>query len=336
MMLDKKKNTVVTIIFLVGILVVFAVFDFAQRDIGREKLLEITRHLDYLLNVKVVNGVYLAEDDYYIEQHLPQNYSESLHEEKLLMITELVRDYPQTQIILIPTSDNILTDYLPWQAPYLNARNLLTAVEDAVGDDHVIDVFPAFVEHVQEGVYFKTDSRITSVGAYYIYREWAKTCASFPFWYQLEKLEQVKSRFVGDMVTTVGVESEVYDEITVFPHVLNQNVDIVNDGEKRVTSYVAPEKLASRDPYDYFLDGDHGVAVIDTGYKNGKALFVLKDDNANVVLPLLAPHYERIYAVDLQHFAGALKEYMKGCDIHNQFDVLVMYASDSFLEEFTY
>lgn len=336
MILDKKKNTVGTIIFLTGILVVFAVFDFVKQDIGREKLLQITTYMDFFVNVKVVNGVYLAEDDYYIEQHLPQTYPASLHEEKLLMITELVEDYPQTQIVLIPTADNILTDYLPWQAPYLNERNLLTAVEDAVGDDHVIDVFPAFVEHVQEGVYFKTDSRITSVGAYYIYREWAKTCASFPFWYQLEKLETVKSDFVGDMVATVGVDSDVRDVITAFRHVLNQNVDIVYDGEKHVASYVTPENLVSRDPYDYFLDGDHGVAVIDTDFENGKALFVLKDDNANVVLPLLAPHYERIYVVDLQHFAGDLKEYMKGCDIHNQFDVLVMYGCDSFLEEFTY
>ncbi len=336
MILDKKKNTVGTIIFLTGILIVFAVFDFVKQDIGREKLLQITTYMDFFVNVKVVNGVYLAEDDYYIEQHLPQTYPASLHEEKLLMVTELAQDYPQTQIVLIPTADNILTDYLPWQAPYLNERNLLTAVEDAVGDDHVIDVFPAFVEHVQEGVYFKTDSRITSVGAYYIYREWAKTCASFPFWYQLEKLETVKSDFVGDMVATVGVKSEVRDPIKVFPHVLNSRVSINYDGQWQADSYVSPEKLLSGEPYAYFLDGEHSVTTIDTEFKNGKALFVLKDDNANVVIPLLAPHYERIYAVDLQHFTGDIKEYMESCDIYNQFDVLVMYGCDSFLEEFTY
>ncbi|MBQ7919632.1 MAG: hypothetical protein IJ324_06810 [Lachnospiraceae bacterium] len=336
MILDKKKNTAGTVVFLAGILLVFAVFDFVKQDIGRDKLLQITTYMDFFLNVKVVNGVYLAEDDYYIEQHLPQTYPASLHEEKLLQITELVQDYPQTQVILIPTADNILTDYLPWQAPYLNERNLLTAVEDAIGDDHVIDVFPAFVEHVQEGVYFKTDSRITSVGAYYIYREWAKTCASFPFWYQLDKLETVKSNFVGDMVATIGVKSDVKDQIKVFPHVLTQQVSINYDNEMTADSYVSENRLTSEDAYDYFLDGDYGVTIIDTEFKNGKALFVLKDDNANVVIPLLAPHYEKIYAVDLQHFTGDLKEYMKDCDIYDQFDVLVMYGCDSFLEEFMY
>ena len=192
---------------------------------------------------------------------------------------------------MIPAADNILTDYLPWKAPYLNERNLLTAVEDAIGEDHVIDVFPAFVEHVQEGVYFKTDSRITSVGAYYIYREWAKTCASFPFWYQLEKLETVKRDFVGDMVAAVGVNSDVEDQIKVFPHVLTQQVSINYDNEKTANSYVSKEQLFSANPYAYFLDGDHGVTIIDTEFKNGKALFVLKDDNANVVIPLMAPHY---------------------------------------------
>ncbi len=336
MILDKKKNTVGTIVFLVGIMLVFAVFDFVKHDIGQDKLLQITTYMDFFLNVKVVNGVYLAEDDYYIEQHLPQTYPASLHEEKLVMISELVQDYPQTQVILIPTADNILTEYLPWQAPYLNERNLLTAVEDAVGDDHVIDVFPAFVEHAREGVYFRTDSRITSVGAYYIYREWAKTCASFPFWYQLQKLETVKDDFTGDMVAAVGVKSDVKEEMTVFPHVLHQNVTINYDNGKLADSYVAEEKLSSEDSYGYFLEGDHATTVIDTGFPNGKALFILKDSNANVVIPLLAPHYEKIYAVDLRYFTKDLKKYMKDCDIHSQFDVLVMYGCDGFLEQFVY
>lgn len=336
MILDKKKNAVGTITFLAMIMLVFAVFDFVKMDIGRDKLLQITTYMDFFLNVKVVKGVYLAEDDYYIEQHLPQTYPATLHEEKLLMISDLVQDYPQTRVVLIPTADNILTDYLPWQAPYLNERNLLTAVEDAIGDDHVIDVFPAFVEHVHEGVYFRTDSRITSVGAYYIYRQWAKKCASFPFWYQLDKLETVKSDFSGDMVARIGVKSNVKEQIKVFPHVLTQKVSINYDNETIADSYVSEDKLSSEDPYAYFLDGDHSVTIIDTNFKNGKALFVLKDSNANVVIPLLAPHYEKIYAVDLQYFTGDLKEYMKDCDIYSQFDVLVMYGCDGFLEQFVY
>ncbi|MBQ8821472.1 MAG: hypothetical protein IJZ82_02410 [Lachnospiraceae bacterium] len=336
MIFDKKKNAAVTIFFLAGILVVFAVFDFVKQDIGQDRLEQLTTHMDYFLNVKVVNGVYLAEEDYYIEQHLPQSYPESLHEEKLLMISKLVEDYPQTKVVLIPTADNILTDYLPWQAPYLQERNLLTAVEDAIGEDHVIDVFPAFVEHVQEGVYFKTDSRITSVGAYYIYRQWADRCASFPFWYQLEKLRTVKKDFAGDMVAAVGVKSRVVDEITVFPHVLTKKATINYDNQKWANSYVSEGKLSSEEPYAYFLDGDHGLTMIDTGYKNGKALFILKDSNANVVIPLMAPHYEKIYAVDLRYFTYDLKEFMKDCDIYNQFDVLVMYGCDGFLEQFEY
>lgn len=336
MILDKKKNAAVTIFFLTGILLVFAVLDFVKQDIGQEKMELLTTHIDYFLNVKVVNGVYLAEEDYYIEQHLPQTYPESLHEEKLLMISELVEDYPQTKVVLIPTADNILTDYLPWKAPYLQERNLLTAVQDAIGEDHVIDVFPAFVEHVQEGVYFKTDSRITSVGAYYIYREWVARCAPFPFWYQPEKLQVVKEGFTGDLVTAIGVKSKSEDTITAFPQVINKKAIINYDNKKWGNSYVEEAQLSSKDPYAYFLNGDHGLTMIETGYENGKALFVLKDANANVVIPLLAPHYEKIYAVDLRYFTYDLKEFMKDCDIYEHFDVLVMYACDSFLEQFEY
>ena len=94
--------------------------------------------------------------------------------------------------------------------------------------------------------------------------------------------------------------------------------------------------MDSEDPYAIFLDGDHAVTTIDTGSVNGNALFVLKDDNANAVIPLLAHHYEKVYVVDLQHFTGDLKTYMKNCDVYNKFDVLVIYGCDSFLEEFLY
>lgn len=336
MVIDKKKNAVTTIIFLAGILVVFSVFDFVKQDIGRERLLQITTYMDFFLNTKQVNGVYLAENDYYIEQHLPQSYPKEVQEEKLLMLDSLVQDYPQTRVILIPTADNILTDDLPWHAPYLQESDLINAVEDVIGDDHVVDVFPTFADHGTEGLYFKTDSRITMLGGYYVYREWAKQCAAFPFWYQPDKLVSVTDDFSGDMVARLGVKSDVKESLMVFPHIFTQEVSINYDNQRISHYYFAEEKLASLDPYDFFLDGDHGITTVDTDYKNGKALFILKDSNANVVIPLLTPHYEKIYAVDLRYFSGDLKKYMKNCDIYNDFDVLLMYGCDGFLEQFVY
>ena len=65
-------------------------------------------------------------------------------------------------------------------------------------------------------------------------------------------------------------------------------------------------------------------------------MFVLKDSYANCFIPLLAPHYEKIYVVDLRYYNGRLLALMEQYEPETGMDVLVLYNCIHFLEDFKY
>ena len=94
--------------------------------------------------------------------------------------------------------------------------------------------------------------------------------------------------------------------------------------------------LDTKNKYGFFLDDNHGFVEIDTGYYTGKTLFVIKDSYANCFLPLLFPHYEKVYVIDLRYFNGRLFRFMEKYEPENGMDVLLLYNCIHFLEEFSY
>ena len=76
--------------------------------------------------------------------------------------------------------------------------------------------------------------------------------------------------------------------------------------------------------------------MITTGSKVKKQLFVIKDSYANSLIPLLAPHYEKIYVLDLRYFNGKLFPFMESLDEYGNMDVLVLYNFIHFIDDFKY
>ena len=65
-------------------------------------------------------------------------------------------------------------------------------------------------------------------------------------------------------------------------------------------------------------------------------MFLIKDSYANSLIPILAPHYEKIYVLDLRYYNGSLFSLMEQYVTDEKVDVLVLYNNIHFLEEFSY
>lgn len=83
-----------------------------------------------------------------------------------------------------------------------------------------------------------------------------------------------------------------------------------------------------------FLDDNHALVEIDAGNRTGKSLFVIKDSYANCLIPLLVPHYDTIYVLDLRYYNGRLYPLLE--QYASEADVLVLYNCIHFLEDFVY
>lgn len=304
--------------------------------VHRDTWVMLKTRMDILLERKAIKGVYLAEDGSLIEQHLPQNYDQAMADKRVGLLRELTERYPQTLVMLAPTADNIQSYKLPPYAVSYDQRQLLSQVKEAVGEERVIDLFPILEEHREEPVYYRTDHHWTTLGAYYAYLEWARKVGYPPRSYDPKDLQTVSDTFLGTLHSRINLPMGA-DKIQIFPRTNNRKVKITYDFAKEDDSYYVPSYLEGKNQYGYFLDDNHAFIEIETAYAaNGKELFIIKDSYANSLIPILAPHYEKIYVLDLRYYNGSLFSLMEQYVTHSRVSVLVVYNCIHFLEDFSY
>lgn len=302
--------------------------------VSRDKWIGIKTGLDILLQKKEINGVYLGADDYLIEQHLPEDYSEILEAKKTELLQELVAEW-DAAVMLVPTADNILTDKMPANAPCYDQAAFLERVAAQVGDTHYVDVYGSLKAHAEEDIYYRTDHHWTSLGAYYGYLAWAEYRGETPYAYRTNAMTVVSEDFLGTLHSKTNLDREG-DVIRYFRGTEKRPVTVTYDFERVTDTFYEKSYLDTKNQYGFFLDDNHAFIQIDTSYRNGKTLFVIKDSYANSMVPLLTPHYERIYVVDLRYYNGRLSALMKQMEPEGGMDVLVLYNCIHFLEDFTY
>lgn len=304
--------------------------------VSRDTWVMLKTRMDILLQKKVIKGVYLAADGYLIEQHLPQEYDGELTDKRLDQLRQLTERYPQSLVMLAPTADNILTEKLPSHAVSYDQSRLMERVKGQIGEEHVIDLFPTLLEHREEYIYYRTDHHWTTLGAYYAYLEWARKVGYPPRDYDPQDLETVSDSFLGTLHSRINLPMEP-DEIQIFPRTNRRSVKITYDFDRETSSYYEPSYLEDKNQYGYFLDDNHAFVEIETAYyADGKELFIIKDSYANSLIPILAPHYEKIYVLDLRYYNGSLFSLMDQYVTDDRVSVLVMYNCIHFLEDFSY
>lgn len=370
----EKKNAIRTVVFLCAIWLVFLIADLIKQDtvfsenenrvltskpklsreavldgtymesyenylndqfVSRDNWIMLKTQMDMLMQKKVIRNVYLGEDDYYLEQHLPTDFPADLVEKRLGLLQQLTGVYPQTKVMLVPTADNILTDKLPAFAPYYDQEDLLQKTREAVGKERVIDVFPVLKEHAKEEIYYRTDHHWTTLGAYYGYREFAKAYGLPVRNYQRQEPVAVTEEFLGTLHSKLNLDMKE-ETIYMFPQTLEKEYRVTYDLMIERDSLYEESYLEGKNKYGYFLDDNHGLVEIERESYSDRTLFIIKDSYANSMIPLLAHHYKKIYVIDLRYFKGNLFQFMQSREEAEKMEVLVLYNCVHFLEEFQY
>ena len=301
--------------------------------VGRDKWIGVKTRADVAMQRHEVNGVYLGSDGYLIEQHLESDYPDELVEKKLTLLKNLVERW-DAGVMLVPTADNILTDKLPAYAEYYDQSTLLESVREQVGEEHYIDIYNTLWEHRGEEIYYRTDHHWTSLGAYYGYQTWMAATGQKRRIFRAEA-KTISEDFLGTLHSKINLPVSP-DTIEYYPVTELLKAQLTYDLQTKSDSFYEESYLGTKNQYGYFLDDNHAFIEIDTGYHNGKTLFVIKDSYANCMIPLLAFHYEKVYVVDLRYMNGKLFPFMESYEPEGGMDVLVLYNCAHFLEEFNY
>lgn len=267
-----------------------------------------------LLGKNCINDVYLGKDGYLISRYTEADFQPKTLEKNVKYLKEFMNSY-DANVILVPTASEVLTNRLPIGASHISQKELLSEVPTS------LDITSVLSKHREEPIYFRTDHHWSLLGAYYVYEQ----LVAEPIPYETET---VSTDFYGTTYRKIN--------IPVKPDFLEKikspnTFSVVYDETITSDSLYNEKALETTDKYPYYLDGNHAITQItNQTIPSDKSLLIIKDSFANIFATLICNNYKNTYMIDLRHYNGSIREYIK----ENQIDeVMFLYNNINFMQD---
>ena len=276
-----------------------------QEHIGfRNVLFRIKSRTDLLVGEKMVQGIYVT-DDMLLEKIDSSGWCTPEDAASPVNAFYNGTGLP-TYLVLVPAASEVYESALPANA--VNAEQL-TGIRQiyraTAAGVRCVDAYSILSALKERYIYYRTDTRWTSYGAYYVYQAAIQKMGFTPIPYQRYVITHKSTEFRGDLYTRClydGVKSDVLDcwsnesgaritSVTAF--------DRIGRSQERGTQLYDTDALESEDMYRFYLGEPCYKLVIRTNLDNGRRLLLYKDDYADCMLPFLLEHYSEICVVNL-------------------------------------
>lgn len=236
--------------------------------------------------------------------------------------------------MLVPTASGIYKSQLPSFASAVDQQKLIDDIYYRLDKSIVtLDAFNPLFAARDDYIYFRTDSRWTSFGAYAVYKSVIPKLGFQPVDLSNYDIEYADRSFYGNLYLKTYYGGVSADTINIFR---NKNGSYVTGtegykNEQRFTSKSVyyDSALQSGDKYGIFLNGDqYKKYVVTTSVSSGPDILIIKGSYANCMIPLLTPHYRSITLVDLDKLENETLEDV--ADIESYDQILFLYDIKQF------
>ena len=300
----------------------------ADQFFARDSWISLKLKVDQILGRKEASGVYLCKDNYLME--IPAEPNAESVQRNLDAINSFAGRYPELnmKMMVVPNAVSVMDSYLPRNAPVRDQMADLQQIRAGLpANMGFIDVTQTLKDHVEEGIFYRTDHHWTSRGAYYAFLDAADDLGIT----QLKEYNRyvVTTEFEGTLASKSG-SHKTTDTIEVYEP-LNPGSSFYvtyDDSQEKSCSLFKSECLEAKDQYTVFFGGNYSRITIRTTNNNNRSLLIFKDSYANCFIQFLTPYYEEIILVDPRYYyddAGAL------ISSENVTDVLFLYNLSTYL-----
>lgn len=262
----------------------------------RIKFVTLKNKVMYTLGYREFRGIYYGKDRRLLEKF---NLNED-NINKNLDIMNRMNNYFGIDAIgmFIPNSISIYKESMPFYALSDSQEELLEYIKDNFNGKYYTP-YKILLENKNKDIYFKTDHHWTQYGAGLMYED-----------YYDKKIDaeyvEVSEGFLGTYYSKVLFDSIEPDKIYAYEDVKDYNIQY--DGVTSNSLY-DKSKLKGKNKYQYFLNGDPAMAVIE-GDGNGEVL-IFKDSFAHAYIPFLAKEYSKIHVIDPRYSNVNIVDYVQ-------------------------
>ncbi len=272
---------------------------------GRNLLSSMTASLQTTLGRNQQNGCFYSADG--ILQNLPEA-DEGITAENLAALQDYAAASPvPCYFLLSPTSAAIEQEKIPALAldSLFNQKQYIQRCYSALATRfHTIDGYNGLFSHRSEYLFYRTDSRLTALGCYYLYAN-----AGEKLGYSVRSIDDFSIAHplhgyrgnLSPLVPYVQVQPDILSLFYYQRH--DRDIRLIENPLESAASKALydPALLNGADPLQVYLGENNGVADLaadNTPFDS--RLLVFTDGSCNALFPLMAIHYRQIRVVDLR------------------------------------
>ena len=293
-------------------------------------------------NTMVLLGKEQFGDIFILDDKLVKSYPKA-DKEKTSRNIQLLNEFALSTntpvyAMIAPTAAGIYSSSLPEYATETDQKDEINSIYLELDKKiSTIDAFYPLYSARDEYIYYRTDSKWTSFGAYYTYIEAAKRLGNIPQTLSNYDQEYAAESYYGELYQKVYYSGIQADRINLFRSKYQSTVVSVEltEGEKILNSKSVyfRSALNTEKKTNIFLQGDSCEKVtIKTSVKDAPKLLIIKGSYANTLAPFFTPHYSEITLADPALIKKSGKKLSDIVNVNDYDQVLVMYDIENFSE----
>ena len=277
---------------------------------GRDILNGIGAEINARIGEPVVNGVYVSD-----ERLLAVGSSDTGNMEKS---AENVNRFAETYdgavyFAAVPTSTGIYGDILPSYMIASSEKQQADVLYSLLSTDiRRIDAYSILKMLSDNYIYYKSDTKWTSYGAYCVYRTVIQKLGFMPVPYDRYTVCHVTDEYFGNLSSQTGFTGEMSDILDIYE--CEDGADITECigydelGIKTKTHIYETEKVETEDKYELYFGDPKPLVKIKTNINNNRKLLVIGDEFANCFIPFLTEHYSEIAFISVNSTDKSIDE----------------------------
>lgn len=305
--------------------------------IGYDNALAIRTKLTLAAGSKKFGDIYISSERLLRE---PQ----PLNKESLLETADIINSFYlkysiPTCMTAFPEAAEIYKECLPENITIPSQLEQLDSLYENVDSKiRTVDSYHVLSTFKEDYIYYRTDSRCTSNGAYFLYRSLIRKMGYSPVPYDSCTISHIKNDIHGALYDICLYDKVTPDMLDVYMCTNSSNVVSMicfNGVEWKKNSFYNEEALETGNLESYYIGTPVLLTKIETDVENGKRLLVLKDSYADNMLPFLIQHYSKIDVIDMNCLDRNISKLVHPSDYQQ---VLILCDADTFLnvEAFEY
>ena len=295
---------------------------------GRSSWLVGSTLIQKELSESIVNGVYVSEERLI-------NAEQSSDAEPVAsadIFENFAENYDgMVYFAAIPTSAGVYGDVLPSHITGPSESQQISELYEALyGDIRKIDAYNILKMLKDNYIYYRSDTKWTSYGAYCVYKTVIQKLGIIPTAYDKFSIEHVTDNFRGDLYNRTMSKAPRADIMDVFEYREGAEVTscivVRRDGINAEGKIFDKSRLETGDMYSMYLGEPVPVMRITTSANTDKKLLVIKDSFADCFVPFLLQHYSEITVLDPSVMSGGMSAYV---DPNEYEQTLFLFGIDS-------